>query len=186
MSVAITQDEPMCRRFPQTDAPGGGSSPADECSSAHDLRPLARRRARLGRPPCPRPARCRRGNPVRRGPGPIQLAAQALAQWHSDNLTPRAGRRRRVGCSTIWDMTTSVMSNRSNSGPRDVDAVIKQVGQLDQVRRLSFFNGIDLGPLASAGLESLPNNGLSRFQSLLGLFTTDIIRRNSTVRTSST
>jgi Leucine rich repeat len=58
-------------------------------------------------------------------------------------------------------------------GPRNVDAVIKQVGQLDKLRRLRFFTGIDLSPLASAGIELLPNNGIARFQGLVGLFTTD-------------
>jgi hypothetical protein len=59
-------------------------------------------------------------------------------------------------------------------GPRNTDAVIKQVGQLDQLRQLRFFTGIDLTPIASAAIESLPNNGLARFQGLLGLFTTDL------------
>jgi Leucine-rich repeat (LRR) protein len=59
-------------------------------------------------------------------------------------------------------------------GPRNTDAVIKHVGQLDQLRGLRFFTGIDLTPVASAAIESLPNNGLARFQGLLGLFTTDL------------
>jgi hypothetical protein len=59
-------------------------------------------------------------------------------------------------------------------GPRNTDAVLKQVGQLNKLRQLRFFRGIDLTPLASAAIESLPNNGIARFQGLLGLFTTDL------------
>jgi hypothetical protein len=58
-------------------------------------------------------------------------------------------------------------------GSRNVDAVIKQVGRLDKLQRLSFYSGLDLSPLASAGLESLPKNGVASFKGLLGLFTTD-------------
>jgi len=58
-------------------------------------------------------------------------------------------------------------------GPKNVDAVVKQVGQLDKVRRLSFYKGVDIGPFASAAIESLPNNGVAPFRALLGLFTTD-------------
>jgi len=58
-------------------------------------------------------------------------------------------------------------------GPRNTDTVIKQVGELDKLRRLTFFRGIDLAPVVSAGIESLPNNGIARFQGLLGLFTKD-------------
>ena len=59
-------------------------------------------------------------------------------------------------------------------GPRNTDAVIKQVGQLDKLRRIHLFTGIDLTPVASAGLQSLPNVGLSRFQGLFRLITTDL------------
>ena len=139
----------------------------------HDPRSFARRRARLGRPPCPHPARCRRGHPVRRGPGPIQLGTQCLPNGTAtfDPYGPSEG--------TEWlldylgyDYFGHV--EQVELGPRGVDAVFKQLGQLDQVRRLSFFNGIDLGPLAIASLESLPNSSIVRFQSLLGLFTADI------------
>jgi hypothetical protein len=58
-------------------------------------------------------------------------------------------------------------------GSKNVDAVVKQVGQLDKVRRLSFYTGVDLGPFASAAIESLPNNGVAPFKVLLGLFSTD-------------
>ena len=51
---------------------------------------------------------------------------------------------------------------------------MKQVGQLNQVRQLRFLAGIDLAPVAKAGLESLPNAGLSRFRGLVGLITTDL------------
>jgi hypothetical protein len=59
-------------------------------------------------------------------------------------------------------------------GPRNTDAVIKQVGRLEKLRRLNFFTGIDLTPLASAGINSLPNAGPSRIQVLLRLFTADL------------
>ncbi len=59
-------------------------------------------------------------------------------------------------------------------GQRNTDAVMKQVGQLDQVRQIRFLAGINLAPVAKAGLEALPNAGLSRFRGLFGLMTTDL------------
>jgi Leucine Rich Repeat (LRR) protein len=59
-------------------------------------------------------------------------------------------------------------------GPRNTDVVMKQIGQLDKLRRIRFFTGIDLAPVASAGLQSLPNVGLSRFEGLFRLMTTDL------------
>ena len=138
--LRLRKRNPWCRRSSQATAPGGGSSPAHECSSAHDPRPLARRSARLGRPPRPRPARRRRGNPVRRGPGHVRLAAQDLAQWHAFNLTPRAGPRHRQWLLDYLGHDYFGHVEQVELGPRNIDAVMKQVGQLDKLRRLSFFN----------------------------------------------
>jgi hypothetical protein len=59
-------------------------------------------------------------------------------------------------------------------GPRNTDAVIKQVGHLDKLRRIGVYSGLDLTRFAKAGLESLPNSGLSRFRGLWGLVTADL------------
>ena len=59
-------------------------------------------------------------------------------------------------------------------GPRNIEAVIQQVGQLDQLRQLHFFSGMDLSSLASAGIESLPKNGVGLIRGLIGLVTTDL------------
>ena len=56
---------------------------------------------------------------------------------------------------------------------QNTGAVIEQVGKLDKLQRVSFRRGIDLTPLAKAGLESLPNAGLSRFRGLAGLMTAE-------------
>ena len=58
-------------------------------------------------------------------------------------------------------------------GPRNQHAVMKHLEQLDRLRTLTFFMGIDLTPLASATLSSLPNTGLSRFKGLWNLATAD-------------
>ena len=59
-------------------------------------------------------------------------------------------------------------------GPRNIDEVIKQVGRLDQVRRLNFIRAIDFSPVAKAGLDVSPTAGLSHFRGLMGLITTDL------------
>jgi hypothetical protein len=59
-------------------------------------------------------------------------------------------------------------------GQKNTDAVMEQVGHLDKLRRISFRSGIDLTPVARAGLDALPNSGVSRFQGLLGLMSTDL------------
>jgi hypothetical protein len=59
-------------------------------------------------------------------------------------------------------------------GTRNFAAVMKHVQQLDKLRRIRFFTGIDLTPVAKAGLESLPNAGLSRFRGLLALVAADL------------
>jgi hypothetical protein len=59
-------------------------------------------------------------------------------------------------------------------GPRNIDKVLKQVGRLENVRRIRFFTGIDLTAVARAAMTALPNAGLSRFQGLAGLFTMDL------------
>jgi hypothetical protein len=59
-------------------------------------------------------------------------------------------------------------------GRRNSDAVLKRVGQLDKLRRIRFYAGIDLTPVLSAGLQSLPNVGPSRFQGLVKLFDSDL------------
>jgi hypothetical protein len=59
-------------------------------------------------------------------------------------------------------------------GQKNTDAVMEQVGHLDKLRRISFRRGIDLTPVARAGLDALPNSGVSRFQGLLGLMSTDL------------
>jgi internalin A len=57
---------------------------------------------------------------------------------------------------------------------RNADDVMKQVGQLDKLRVIRIATGIPLTSVARAGLESLPNAGLSRFKGLFGLFTTGL------------
>jgi Leucine-rich repeat (LRR) protein len=63
--------------------------------------------------------------------------------------------------------------DRVQLGPRDPEGVMKHLGQLDRLRRINFFTGIDFSPLARAGLNSLPNTGLTRFKGLVELVTTD-------------
>ncbi len=58
-------------------------------------------------------------------------------------------------------------------GTRNLDEVMKRVGQLDKVRRIQFVSGIDLTPVARAGLQTLPNSGPSRLHALWGLVTTN-------------
>jgi Leucine rich repeat/Leucine Rich repeat len=58
-------------------------------------------------------------------------------------------------------------------GPRNQLEVMKHLGELDRLRGLTFFTGIDLTPLASATLSSLPNTGLSRFKGFWNLATAD-------------
>jgi Leucine Rich repeat len=59
-------------------------------------------------------------------------------------------------------------------GQRNTDAVMKQVGRLEKLRMINVQTGIDVTLVARAGLESLPNAGLSRFRSLWGLMTADV------------
>ena len=59
-------------------------------------------------------------------------------------------------------------------GQKNTDAVMEQVEHLGELRRISFRRGIDLTPVARAGLDALPNSGVSRFQGLLGLMSTDL------------
>ena len=59
-------------------------------------------------------------------------------------------------------------------GLKNVDEMIKHVGKLDKVRRLRFSEGIDLSPLASAGIDALPNNGVALLKGFLGLFAMDL------------
>ena len=174
MSVAITQDQPIVQTVSSDRRSRWRKLPKRiECSASLMILVLL-----LGGGlgwvvrPCPRPARCRRGHPGQRGPGSIQLGVQALAQWHSD-FDP-TGQRAPQWLLDYLGHDYFGHVEQVELGPRGVDAVFKQLGQLDQVRRLSFFNGIDLGPLAIASLKSLPNSSMSRFQSLLGLFTADI------------
>ena len=58
-------------------------------------------------------------------------------------------------------------------GPRNQHEVMQHLERLDRLRGLSFFRGIDVTPLASATLSSLPNTGLSRFQRFWELATAD-------------
>ena len=58
---------------------------------------------------------------------------------------------------------------------RNADAVMKQVEKLDKLRVIRVSTGgIDVAPLARAGLESLPNVGLTRFKGLFELVTTGL------------
>jgi hypothetical protein len=57
---------------------------------------------------------------------------------------------------------------------RQIDAVMKHVGQLDKLRAIRITTKLDLTPVARAGLESLPNIGPSRFKGLFGLIATDL------------
>ena len=41
-------------------------------------------------------------------------------------------------------------------GPRNTEAVMRQIGQLDQLRLVRFFNGVDLTPLAMPGSNPCP------------------------------
>ena len=71
-------------------------------------------------------------------------------------------------------MTSSVMWNTSYSGRKNTDAVMEQVGHLDKLRRISFQRGMDLTPVARAGLDALPNSGRIRAQGPSGLMSTDL------------
>jgi len=54
-------------------------------------------------------------------------------------------------------------------GPRNQDAVMEHVGRLGRLRRIHFFTGIDLSPLARAGLSTITKTGLPQVQSLVEL-----------------
>ena len=51
---------------------------------------------------------------------------------------------------------------------------MKNVSQFDRLRIIDFLSGIDFSPVVSAGLNSLPNTGMSRLQSWVRLVTTDL------------
>ncbi len=61
-------------------------------------------------------------------------------------------------------------------GPRNLDEVIKHVGQLGRLRQLRFVTqGIGFDQLARAGMDSLPNNGVSVIKGFMGLLTMDLV-----------
>ena len=64
--------------------------------------------------------------------------------------------------------------DRVQLGTANRNDQLKLVGQLDRLRVIDFFSGIDFSPVVSAGLNSLPNTGMSRVQSWVRLVTTDL------------
>jgi hypothetical protein len=63
---------------------------------------------------------------------------------------------------------------RVHLGPTNRNEVLKQVGQLDKVRLITFRAGVDILKLASAGMNALPNSGLARLQRMADLVTTEL------------
>jgi hypothetical protein len=63
---------------------------------------------------------------------------------------------------------------RAHLGPRNRNDVLKNVGQLDRLRLITFSTGVDLLKLASVGMNTLPNSGLARFHGIAELVTTDL------------
>ena len=61
-------------------------------------------------------------------------------------------------------------------GPRNRDEVIKHVRQLNRLRQLRFsMQTIGFDQIARAGMESLPNNGVSVLKGFMGLLTVDLV-----------
>ena len=147
---------------------------APERPRDHDHGSHRGHRPRLDRPPCPRSARRDCGNPGVRGPGHLRLAARRDFPTVALNSTEKAGHDGPAWLAGFLGPDFLNHVERAHLGPTNRNEVLKQVGQLDRVRLITFSTGIDLLKLASVGMNALPNTGLSRLQGVAELVTTDL------------